>query len=94
MCCSGITEFDLPEGITTIEDNAFYGCHELTRLVLPLSVKTIGDTCFDDCPLLVYVEYPGTLQQWRQVALGSYQCMSGENIYQIKCTDGIISPWG
>lgn len=67
MCCSGITELVLPEGITTIEDNAFYGCHGLTRLVLPQSVKTIGDTCFDDCPLLVYVEYPGTLQRWRQV---------------------------
>ena len=93
MSCSGITEFDLPEGITAIEDNAFYGCHELTRLVLPLSVKTIGDTCFDDCPLLVYVEYPGTMQQWSQVAFGGYQCMSGDSIYQIKCTDGVLPPW-
>ena len=94
MCCSGITEFVLPEGITTIENNAVSGCHGLTRLVLPLSVKTIGNTCFDDCPQLVYIEYPGTLHQWRQVAQGGYQCMSGENIYQIKCTDGVISPWG
>lgn len=89
-----ITDMVIPEGVTTIGYSALRGCHNLTRLVLPTTLKSYDDVCFDDCPQLAYIDYLGTMDQWRKVSKGGYQWMSGENIYQIRCTDGILSPWG
>ena len=33
----------IPDGVTSIEKSAFYGCQSLTNIVIPDSVKSIGD---------------------------------------------------
>lgn len=39
----------LPNGLTNIADEAFYGCQKLTSVVIPNSVRTIGRKAFYNC---------------------------------------------
>lgn len=48
---AGLTSLSLPEGLTTIGNNAFYECKNLTELTLPSTVETIGDQAFQSCGL-------------------------------------------
>lgn len=43
-----LEEIVIPNGVTTIEMNAFYGNLNLKRVVFPESLKEIGDSCFSD----------------------------------------------
>ena len=36
----------IPQGVTKIEDEAFYGCENLTNIVIPDSVTKIGNRVF------------------------------------------------
>lgn len=44
-----VTQVNLPNSITTIEDNAFYGCKELEDMDLPESLLNIGYGAFEGC---------------------------------------------
>ena len=44
--------------VTTIEDNAFDGCSNLTRITLPEGVTTIGDKAFNLCSNLNSITLP------------------------------------
>ena len=53
----------MPNGVTTIEDNAFKGCASLNKITLPNSVTTIGVDVFSDCsslPVIDNVRYADT----------------------------------
>ena len=41
--------------VTSIEDIAFYGCHDLTSIVVPNSVTEIGQEAFGNCPGLTSI---------------------------------------
>lgn len=47
-----LTQISLPEGVTSIGQNAFYGCSSLTTIVIPDSVTSIGSQAFQDCSSL------------------------------------------
>ena len=40
----------IPEGVTTIEQRAFFRCEKLKEVILPGSIKTIGPEAFSGCP--------------------------------------------
>ncbi len=41
-----VGSYDIPDGVTTIEESAFLGCEKLTGVSIPSSVKEIGDSAF------------------------------------------------
>ena len=48
----------LPEGLTSLDKNAFRGCWYLTEVILPSSLRVIGETAFFHCDSLVEITIP------------------------------------
>ena len=47
--------------VTTIGDQAFFGCMTLTSITIPDSVTTIGDSVFYDCTSLTSITIPSSV---------------------------------
>jgi hypothetical protein len=45
----------IPDSVTSIGDDAFFGCFSLTSLTKSNNVKSIGDGAFFGCPSLVAI---------------------------------------
>ena len=50
-----VTDMIIPDGVTSIEDWAFYGCYSLTSVTIPDSVTSIGRSAFEYCYSLTSV---------------------------------------
>ena len=48
--CDSLTSIEIPDGITSIGDGAFWDCR-LTSITIPDSVTSIGGSAFRECPL-------------------------------------------
>jgi hypothetical protein len=48
----------IPASVTSIEEEAFFGCTGLISLVIPESITIIADNAFDDCDQLEQVITP------------------------------------
>lgn len=59
------TDYSIPDGVTKIEDWAFYDCNKLTVMTIPSSVATIGEYalnfCTDLTELFVHAKTPPTV---------------------------------
>ena len=51
----------IPQGVTSIGDDAFYGCRGLTSITIPNSVTSIGDSAFYGCSGLTSVTIPNSV---------------------------------
>ena len=47
--------FEIPEGVKSINDGAFYGCESLTRIIISDTVENISDTAFNNCENLAEI---------------------------------------
>ena len=56
--CTGAVS--IPNGVTSIGDDAFYNCSGLTEITIPDSVTSIGDYAFYDCTNLTIYGYTGS----------------------------------
>ena len=55
---SSVTSVSMPEGITSIDYNAFKGCQNLESVTLPESLTTLGSYAFIMCKLLKTIKIP------------------------------------
>ena len=51
-------ELIIPDGVTSIENCAFYGCSGLTSVTIPAGVTSIGNSAFSNCSGLTSVTIP------------------------------------
>ena len=58
---AGLTEYTIPNSVTTIGEYAFYYCDCLTSVTIPDSVTTIGWSAFDGCSSLTSVTIPDSV---------------------------------
>jgi len=47
--CKSLTDVDLPDTLTSINNSTFFQCISLTEITLPSNVSVIGDHAFDLC---------------------------------------------
>ena len=66
------TGYTIPDGVTTIGENAFDSCSNLVSVTIPDSVITIGNFAFFDCISLTNVYYNGTEEQWSRISIGRW----------------------
>ena len=53
--CDYLTSITIPEGVTSIGDEAFYGCDGLKIVTIPSSMTSIGKYAFQYCDYLINV---------------------------------------
>lgn len=66
---TGLTEINIPETVTSIGNEAFYGCDKLTSITIPISVRSIGRDAFYECNSLTTVNYRGNQEQWNSISI-------------------------
>ncbi|MBD5447049.1 MAG: leucine-rich repeat domain-containing protein, partial [Treponema sp.] len=74
----------IPDGVTTIGNDAFKGCTSLASVTIPGSMTQIDDRAFDGCTSLKEIQFNGTTAQWRAIQ-GSVQIQA-----VVRCSDGHI----
>ncbi|MBQ8271611.1 MAG: leucine-rich repeat protein [Tidjanibacter sp.] len=69
-----LTEYTIPEGVTSIGNSAFSGCTSLTSVTIPEGVTSIGSWAFYGCPSLTSVTIPDSVTSIGGLAF--YGCTS------------------
>ena len=92
--CRNLQAIDLPTGLTTIKNDAFYGCTSLTSLVIPNTVTYLGSQAFRLCTHLESVIVPGSISTINHSAFYGCDVLSdvtlGNGIIHI-CEDAFFS---
>ncbi|MBR1878242.1 MAG: leucine-rich repeat domain-containing protein [Paludibacteraceae bacterium] len=76
--CSKLSHITLREGLSTIEEFAFYRCYSIISLYVPSSVQTIRSNAFEG---ILNIEYSGNLGIYSSVVVSNFGA---------KCRNGII----
>ena len=77
---SGVTSINIPNGVTSIEDNTFLGCRRLTSISISDSVKKIGDNAFNGCSGLTGIIIPDGVTSIGMQAFSGCDALTSINI--------------
>ena len=69
-----MTEVVIPDGVTSINDFAFYNCTSLTSITIPDGVTSIGEWVFQNCTSLTSITIPDSVTSIYRGAF--YNCTS------------------
>ncbi len=78
--------YEIPGSVTTIGDDAFYACDNLTSLVIPNSVTTIGKHAFYNCNNLSTITIPDSV-----TTIDIYAFFSCDNLTTIIIPDSVTT---
>ena len=67
----GSTEYEIPDGVTSIGIDAFGNVETLTSITIPVSLTTVSWYAFDGCSALTDVYYAGSESEWDAISIGS-----------------------
>lgn len=73
---SGFSEIIMPNGMTEIPEQAFFGCRNLKEITLPTGLINIGKEAFRECTSLEAVFLPSTVTE---IGEGAFRCCNGLN---------------
>ncbi len=76
---AGLTEYTIPDGVTSIGTYVFSSCSSLTSINIPDGVTTIGDWAFNDCSSLKSITIPEGVTSIGESAFR--WCNSLESVY-------------
>ena len=82
----GVTKVDIPDGVTSIGDRAFYECDSLKEIKIPNSVTSIGEAAFYRCEQLIRINIPDSVTIIGDGAF--YEC---DSLKEIKIPDSVTS---
>lgn len=82
---TSVHEIIIPESITTIPVNCFYGCWNLHKVKLPEGLKVIGDSAFSDCSNLEDITIPSTVE-----LIGQEAFLGCTSIKKIEVPSGVL----
>ena len=66
-----LQEVYIPEGIVSIDEDAFYSCDPITRVHLPSTIESIGKSAFGYCSTITDVYYSGTRTEGESIQIES-----------------------
>ncbi len=61
--CKGITRLVLSEGISSIDERAFWGGSNLQEIVFPKTISWLAPYCFDECHAIKLLVIPDEVRQ-------------------------------
>jgi hypothetical protein len=70
QCPAGLASYAIPDGVTSIADNAFNSCYNLTNVTIASSVISIGESAFYYCSGLTSVTIPDSVGIINSYAFG------------------------
>ena len=81
-----IKDLVIPNSVTSIGDDTFYGCSGLTSVTIPNSVTSIGERAFRDCSGLTSVTIPNSV-----TSIGEYAFYNCSGLKSVNISD--LAAW-
>ncbi|MBQ8659097.1 MAG: leucine-rich repeat domain-containing protein [Clostridia bacterium] len=81
--------FEIPNGVTSIGNYAFYNCNNLTSVKIGDDVTSIGDWTFALCGNLTSITFKGMIGEWNKIEKGS-MWNTGIPATKVVCTGGEV----
>ena len=79
-CPQTKTSIEIPNSVTRIGENAFFGCHALTSITIPNSVTEIGKHAFSGCNALTSIEIPDSVTTIGEFAFDGCEALTSIEI--------------
>jgi hypothetical protein len=85
-----LTEYTIPDGVTSIGDSTFSTCTSLTSVTIPDSVTSIGKFAFEYCRKLTSITIPEKVSSIGRNAFGNCDALSKVNITNLSAWCKIV----